>query len=298
MNTKIIGYLVVFVVIVAIGVGYYFWYKVNMNNIEPTQPPVVNPLPTPPEPEPKEQILTNINYAGTTDVEQNLDLFIPATKNYPVVVFVHGGGWQDGNKETYQYVGRFYQTRGIGCAVINYRLSPRVKFPSHAQDTAKAIAWTYNNIAKHGGDPNKLYLSGHSAGGHLASLVALDDSYLTVEQTSPKIIKGVVSISAPYVINHNVNIGGFGHVFNGFDKAKASPMNFVKAGAPPFIISYADADLPTLPKQAIKFNDALIKAGNKSELFMYKNQDHTSIVISLFQSGPYESEMIKLMKNN
>lgn len=288
--SKSIGFLIIFLVVSVAAIYYY------LTTPSPTVPVIPLPLPMlPQKPIPKEQVLTNLNYVGSTDPEQNLDLYIPAVENYPIMIFVHGGGWSEGSKEMYVYVGKFFQSRGIGCAVINYRLSPRVKFPSHAQDTAKAIAWTYKNIASHGGNPNKLYLSGHSAGGHLCSLVALDGSHLTAEGSDPKIIKGVISVSAPYSIKGNVDIAGLGHVFSECDKAKASPINFIKPN-PPFIIFYAESDIITLPRQAIKFNDAMMRAGNRTKLIMYGNQTHSSIVENLFAPGIYENEIINFVK--
>src|SRR5262245_12611998 len=114
-------------------------------------------------------------------VRHRLDLYLPAGREgFPVVVLVHGGAWMVGDNRCcglYSSVGRYLASRGIGVAMPNYRLSPRVRHPHHVRDVAEAVAWTRANIAQYGGDPSRLFLMGHSAGGHLVSLLATDRTY-------------------------------------------------------------------------------------------------------------------------
>ena len=136
------------------------------------------------------------------DVRHKLDLYVPVgAKNYPVMIYIHGGGWKAGSKTLYIGLGRTFARHGIGVAIINYRLSPRVKHPGHIEDVAKAFAWVKGNIAKHGGDPANITLMGHSAGGHLAALLATDPSYLKAEKLEPSNIRGVISVSGVYQID-------------------------------------------------------------------------------------------------
>jgi acetyl esterase/lipase len=115
---------------------------------------------------------------------QTLDVFSPcgrASERFPVVIFVHGGTWMFGDKNffgMYRGVGRFLAKNGIVGVMVNYRLSPRVQHPEHVKDIARAYAWTCKNIDRYGGDPQRIVLAGHSAGGHLVSLLATDQSYL------------------------------------------------------------------------------------------------------------------------
>ena len=116
---------------------------------------------------------------------QKLDVFAPAAakkgERFPVVIFVHGGTWMVGDKNffgLYRGVGRFLARNGLVAVVINYRLSPLVKHPEHTRDVARAFAWTCRNIDRYGGDPRRIVLAGHSAGAHLVSLAATDESYL------------------------------------------------------------------------------------------------------------------------
>jgi acetyl esterase/lipase len=125
----------------------------------------------------------DVRYYPGDGGRHTLDVFAPldASKRYPVVLFVHGGTWVMGDKNFFglnRGVGRCLAKNGIVAVLINYRLSPAVKHPEHARDVARAFAWTCRNIAKYSGDPERIILAGHSAGAHLACLIAMDRGYL------------------------------------------------------------------------------------------------------------------------
>src|SRR3954447_11650612 len=131
------------------------------------------------------EVVADIDYyqgADADPIKHKLDLFLPkGHKDFPVLFFVHGGAWRQGDKNFfgfYSSLGKFYARRGIGTVVTNYRLSPKVTHPEHIKDVARAFAWTSKNISKYGGNPTALFLCGHSAGGHLVSLLATDRNYL------------------------------------------------------------------------------------------------------------------------
>src|SRR5262249_24390060 len=159
----------------------------------------------------------------------------------PVLMFIHGGAWRIGDKShfgLYSSVGMSFAEQGVGTVVPNYRLSPKVVHPAHVQDVARAFAWTHRNIKKYGGNPKQSFLSGHSAGGHLAALLATDDTYLKAEGLSLKDVKGVMPLSGLYEVTHH---GVFTPMF-GKDlevRKKASPLHHARADAPPFLIIYA-----------------------------------------------------------
>src|SRR5438270_10644137 len=141
------------------------------------------------------QSIKDIAYDDAKDadpVRHKLDLYLPkGHKDFPVLMFVHGGAWTSGNKNLYGPLGQRFAANGIGTAIINYRLSPAVQHPAHAQDVAKAFAWTHKNIGKHGGRADQIFISGHSAGGHLVALLATDESYLKAHKLGISDIKGV-----------------------------------------------------------------------------------------------------------
>src|SRR5581483_10396907 len=125
---------------------------------------------------------TDIPYRTDKDADKErhkLDVYLPkGKKEFPVLFFVHGGGWKSGNKSWYGALGHAFAQAGIGVVLTNYRLSPQVKHPAHVQDVAKAFAWTCANIGKYGGRADRLFVCGHSAGGHLVALLATDPEYL------------------------------------------------------------------------------------------------------------------------
>ena len=124
----------------------------------------------------------------------SLDIYAPEGKTKcPVVVFIHGGGWQIGDKRSgAQAKGKGFPEQGYVFVSINYRLAPKVKHPVLAQDVAKAIAYVHANIGKYGGDPDRIFVMGHSAGAHLAALVSTDDRYLNAEGLTLKTLRGTI----------------------------------------------------------------------------------------------------------
>src|SRR5262249_36524284 len=134
-------------------------------------------------------------------VKHRLDLYLPrGREGFPVLFFVHGGTWRSGGKRIYPRLGEGFAGRGVGTGIINYPLSAGVQHPAHIRDVARAFAWTVKNISKYGGRADWVFLSGHSAGGHLAALLATDESYLRAEKLSLGSIRGVLALSGVYVI--------------------------------------------------------------------------------------------------
>ncbi|PJF27311.1 MAG: esterase, partial [Phototrophicales bacterium] len=117
-------------------------------------------------PMPDIRMMTDIPYNPSPDAHprQVLDLYLPTTDNFAVVLYVHGGAWVGGNKDLYANIGNTLAQAGYGVAIINYRLSPEFTHPAHTQDGAMAVKWLYDHIADYGGNPHSLFLTGHSAG--------------------------------------------------------------------------------------------------------------------------------------
>lgn len=224
-----------------------------------------------------------------------LDVYRPqGARGAPVLVFVHGGGWTSGDKLFYGYLGRAFASRGYVTVIPNYRLSPEVRHPVHVRDVARAVAWVYRAIASYGGDPERIVLMGHSAGGHLVSLLALDDRYLGEQGLTPEIVDGVLPISGVYDLNA---VPGFAEVFGNDPERRrdASPLAHAREGEPPpfpFRIVYAQYDLPTLGYQAQVFYRALLDGGARAELFEVPGRDHRTIISFLGQSGDPTTRLV------
>jgi acetyl esterase/lipase len=227
------------------------------------------------------QTVKDVAYRDGKDadpVKHKLDLYLPkGHRDFPVLFFVHGGSWRSGDKKIYGPLGQLFARNGIGVVVTNYRLSPKVTHPAHIEDVARAFAWTHANVGKHGGKAEKLFVCGHSAGGHLAALLATDESYLKTEKLSLAAIKGVLALSGVYLI-----APGFFPAQFGKDEEvcrKASPLSHVAAGKhAPFFIAYADKDMPLLGPLAERMGRELRKAKCAVEVLQVKERDHISII--------------------
>lgn len=210
------------------------------------------------------------------DPKHKLDLYVPAGKaNAPVLLFLHGGSWMTGDRTLYTALGDRLARSGIVVAIPSYRLMPRNPHPAQMEDAAAAFDWTYRHIAEYGGDAKRIYVAGHSSGGHLASLLALDGSYLRKYGLGPEQIRGVISMSGVYDVRF---VPGF--KMDG-DKKDASPQFFVHSGTPRFLITYCQWDYLALPKQARDFSTALKKAFVDAKLLYIPGDNHLTEIINV-----------------
>lgn len=216
--------------------------------------------------------------------KNKLDLYCPkGHKGFPVLFFVHGGGWRNGDKRlfgVYSSLGECLARQGIGTVVINYRLSPAVRHPEHIKDVARAFAWTCKNIEKYGGAPDQVYLCGHSAGGHLVSLLATDQSYLKAEGLRAEAIKGVIPISGVYDLTAELGLfrTAFGTEVDA--RKRASPVNNVTANLPPFLILFADGDFVTCDKMSEAFCRALQDNKCDAKTLEIKHRNHFTVIVN------------------
>jgi acetyl esterase/lipase len=233
-------------------------------------------------------------------VRHTLDVYVPkGKKDVPVILFVHGGSWKSGNKNLYAALGQSLANDGFVCVICNYRLSPAVQHPAHIEDVAKAFAWTCENIGKYGGKKDQLFLCGHSAGGHLVSLLVTDPQYLKAEKHSPSEVKGVASFSGVYQIVNTERVleGPFGK--DEMACKLASPLTHVTGKHPPFLIAYADNDFPRLDETALTMHAALEKAKSPVELVKCKDRNHITIIVQFVNStDPLNKAFRELVQKN
>lgn len=277
------------------------------------------------------QVIRDVVYRDLHDGEDEkkrknkLDIYVPRGKeNFPVLFFVHGGAWIHGDKNffgVYSNLGMKWARHGVGTVVVNYRLSPGVRHPAHIQDVAKAFAWTHKHIGTYGGRRDSIFVCGHSAGGHLISLLSADEAHLKAEGLNRDAVRGAIPISGVFRIhdlNLNLGVNGpdgrdaalttpmriksppFDSVF-GPDRAgrkAASPLTHVKPGLPPFLIIYADRDLPTLADMAAEFSVALRDQKCAAQTFEVKNRNHFSVLLNLAQDDDPASQAISQFINS
>ncbi|KPJ55944.1 MAG: hypothetical protein AMS16_03300 [Planctomycetes bacterium DG_58] len=223
-------------------------------------------------------------YTGEDAVrtKHRLDIYQPVgKKNATVLFYVHGGAWQFGSKSFRANIGKTFAGQGILTVSINYRLSPPVKHPGHVRDVVRAFDWVKRNIHRYGGNPDDLFICGHSAGAHLVALVALNEKYLAeVGRTSDE-ITGVIPVSGVY------RVGGTSLIFKRvFDPdpetlIDASPALHVDDRQPPFLIIYAEHDLPGLDILAIGLERQLSEHNSPAQLLRVENRTHRTITLRI-----------------
>jgi acetyl esterase/lipase len=223
--------------------------------------------------------------------KHKLDLYLPKDqKNFPVLVFVHGGSWRSGDRSSYPALGNRFAKLGIAVAVPSYRLMPKNPHPAQIEDVAAAFAWVYKNIPRYGGDSGRIYVAGHSAGGHLVALLALDDTYLKKYDVPMSAIRGVASISGVYDVSKI-------QAFTAAGEDSPSPIAHVHPKAPPFLVAYCQWDYLALPLQAREFTAALRKSFDAVDLLYDPGQGHISEIIHVVQDDdPIAQAILKLIQ--
>ncbi len=229
---------------------------------------------------PAQLVKSDIPYVEKGHERQVLDVYAPKdAKNLPVVFWIHGGGWQAGDKKDVQLKPKVFTEKGFVFVSTNYRLLPAVEIGDIIRDVAKAFRWTHDHAAEFGGDPKRIFVMGHSAGAQLAALLCTDDRYLKAEKMSLDVIKGCVPVDGdtydvPAIIAtaearwkaHGLPPAKFGHrekFGNDPEKHKDfSAVTHVAKGKsiPPFLILYVSGH-PDVTAQAQRLNNVLKDAG-------------------------------------
>jgi len=245
----------------------------------------------------------DVPYANPGAERQVLDIYAPqGAKNLPVVFWIHGGGWQTGDKSGVQEKPKVFTERGFVFVATNYRLLPKVDMETILRDVAKSLGWVHRHIAEYGGDPQRIFVMGHSAGAQLAALVCIDDRYLKAEGVSLDVLKGCVPVDGdtydvPAIIEtaetrrrvHGQPQAKFGHREKfGNDPQKHRDFSAVThvakgKGIPPFLILHV-ADHPDVTAQAERLATVLKEAGLPVTRFAAKDTNHTKINAHLGQA--------------
>ncbi|NNU15649.1 alpha/beta hydrolase [Parvularcula sp. ZS-1/3] len=214
------------------------------------------------------------------------DIYTPTEDGpHPVLIYVHGGSWNSGSKDDYPWLGRRFAAEGYVTAVINYRLAPEFGYEDFMADTAKAVAFIHQNAEQWGGDPERLFLVGHSAGAYNAVQVALAPEFLAAEGSSPAIIDGVAGLAGPYdflPLDGPATKAAFG-VAEDLDATQ--PVNRVTADAPPMLFLHGDKDTVVRPRNSTRMEELLKAQGIKTRSEIYEGVDHIGIIVAVPLKG-------------
>jgi acetyl esterase/lipase len=233
------------------------------------------------------QVHRDLPYAEPKNERQTIDVYAPAEgTNHPVVFWIHGGGWRQGDKRVMPTKSNAFVEKGFVFVSTNYRFVPNVTVKEMAGDIAKSIRWVHDHAQEYGGDPDAIFVMGHSAGAHLAALVCTDDRYLKAEGLSLSIIKGCVPVdTAAYDIMKQIETIGlpraamYSGVFGDAERQQdLSPITHVAKGKdiPPFLILHV-ANRPDSSSQSQLFVKALQEAGAPAKAFPAEGKNHGTI---------------------
>jgi arylformamidase len=238
----------------------------------------------------------NVPYVENGHARHVLDIYAPANaKDLPVVFWIHGGGWQTGDKNDVRLKPRWFMEKGFVFVSTNYRLLPEVDMGTLIRDVARSFGWVRKHIAEHGGDPKRMLVGGHSAGAQLAALICTDDRYLKAEGISFDSLIGCVPVDGdtydvPAIIEiaetrqrvHGFPPPAFGHRVK-FGNTAENHKDFSAVthiakdkGIPPFLILHV-ADHPDTSAQARRLGNVLKDAGVATKVFGARETNHSKL---------------------
>ena len=212
-----------------------------------------------------------------------LDVYVPKRRTgpLPMVVFFYGGSWQNGERANYLFAAAALASRGYIAILPDYRLYPAVRFPAFVEDGAKAVRWALDHAAQIGGDPGRLFLMGHSAGAHIATLLTLDERYLAAEGVAAGRIRGTISLAGPnaFYPSRTASIAAvFAHLA---DETVARPIEFVDGNEAPLLLLHGDDDDTVFAFNTIDLSKAVREAGGSVRHKFYPNVGHIGILLAL-----------------
>lgn len=264
-----------------------------------------------------ERVHRDIPYvAGSADAMQQLNLFVPERRDYATVVFVHGGNWDEGDKDyrfagadIYNNIGRFLAAQGYGTAVISYRLIPAVDWREQADDVVQAVAWTHAHIAEYGGRPDRIVLMGHSAGAQLALRTVLNQAALDTHGVPASAIRGFIGVAGAGYDLADAQTYALGSDPRWYAKRfqlgpadatwqhDASPIRLLSRQAPPSLIMYAGGEARPLKRQAELLRHLLTAASVPVEVVVAPGLSHTRIVPTLSRADrPAGAAVLKFLR--
>jgi acetyl esterase/lipase len=222
----------------------------------------------------------NLEFDGKNRL--NADVYAPANAaDAPVIVFFYGGSWESGKRKWYGYVGKTLANNGIVTVIPDYRKYPDVQFPVFIEDAANAVRWARDHAPEFGGDPSRLYVMGHSAGGQIAALIACDPRYLEAAGMRTGDLSGMIGLAGAYAflpfVEEEPDIFGASET----SQYDSQPINFVHENEPPLLLLQGKDDDEVEPSNAISMAAQARTAGSSVDLKLYPGVGHASIILSL-----------------
>ncbi len=216
------------------------------------------------------------------DELQRLDVYQPehVEESAPVLVFFYGGRWTHGEKSMYSFVGQAFAKRGYVTVIADYRKYPQVRFPTFVDDGARALAWVHDHIARFGGDPERLFIAGHSSGAHIASLLAADERYLQAQGKPASIVKAFAGLAGPYdfVPDKEDLIDMFGPPER-YPQMQAT--THIEGDEPPMLLLWGESDSVVWRRNMDRLSERIKTHSGQVRTRTYEGIDHVGIMASL-----------------
>jgi acetyl esterase/lipase len=233
---------------------------------------------------------TDLSYGEST--RHRLDVYSPKDGVHPVVIFFYGGSWTMGEKSQYAFVGTALAAHGYVTVIPDYRLYPEVRFPDFIADGARAVAWVQQHANEFGGDPHRIVLMGHSAGAHMAAMLALNKDYLEKVAVPKQSIVGLIGLSGPYDLVPNTN--ELNAIFaEPYKPEDWQPLRFASSGAAPALLLHGSDDSLVSPTNTQKLADALQASGVRVETHFYPGRGHADTVASFAAAARYRTAALE-----
>lgn len=232
--------------------------------------------------------IANLSYGPLA--KQNLDIYRPDIASemqpLPVVLFFHGGSWRDGSKNLYRFVAVTLAERGYLVVVPNYRKFPEVVFPAFVGDTAAAISWVIENADQYGGNPQSVFVMGHSSGAHMGALALADQRYLQSYAKQPNQVRGFIGLAGPYSFEPRAE--DIVEVFAGLnDYSQMQVDTFVDGNEPKMLLLHGMDDSIVASFNSDRLKTALDEHQIESRQIFYQGIDHAGIIGEF--AAPYEA---------
>lgn len=224
---------------------------------------------------------SEIKDIGFGNHNQKLDIYVPKntaqTGAHPVLIFIYGGRWTDGYKSQYRFIGSKFSSNGYITVIPDYRKYPQVKFPDFVEDNAQAVAWVEKNIAQYGGNPNQIYLMGHSAGALNAALLSADERYLKNAGADISNIKAFAGLAGPYSFTPDEPdlMDMFGPPEN---YPNMQVTSFIEGNEPPMLLLHGGKDTTVYLSNLQKLEKEIGEKGGAVKTNIYPELDHTGII--------------------
>lgn len=255
------------------------------------------------------KVAKDINYTDKNDESRQLNVYYPKDIGVKkdVIIFIHGGSWSSGKKDTYWWIGRNMARKGVVTVNINYGLAPQNQYGQMADDCADAVKWVKNHIADYGGSPERIFLMGHSAGGHLAELINADPGYFKKAGIANP-VKGVI-LDDPFGLDMKeyMTIAEKDNSYYDFlrtftkDPAiweKGSPLHYVQHSRNPHLIFYGEKTYPAIQMQSERITKIFKTEKVPVTLKIIKGKKHVGMISQMiFGSNQLYGFILDFLKN-